>query len=271
MTAPTRTRTPSDAPSRGTPKAPLRMDPRLRRRRIEVLRQEGRRRLRSLAAAGGVVVLAGGAALATRTPLLDVDYVDVRGIEQVERAELLRATGLDAKPQLVDVRTSEVVRLAEALPCIADARAEKVWPGTVRLHVEERTAVAAVPADGGGWALLDEDGLVLEVMPERPPGPALAGLAPAPAPGQVLRGADGVLAVAAALPAAVRDKVAEVRAAKGGHVDLQLVPSGMVKLGPPDDVAAKLRSLETMLTKADLRRLAVLDLRVPSAPVVTRR
>lgn len=251
----------------------VRIDPRIKRRRIEVLRSEGRKRLRNFTAAIGVVALAAGAVGATRSPLLDVDYVDVTGIEHTPRQELLAVTGLDAHPLLIDLDTEALAAAARRLPWVATAKAVKEWPGTVRLEVTERVVRAVVRTETGQWALADVEGRILEVVPERPPGvPAISKAGLPGAPGTALGEAGAApLVVAAALPEGVRDKVGEVVAAEGGTIELNLWPSGTVRLGPPDQLPAKMDALATMLTKADLRRLAVLDLRVPSAPVLTRR
>lgn len=252
--------------------ARARIDPRIRQRRNDVLRREGRRRLRHLTAAAAVVAVAAGAVVATRSPLLDVDYVDVRGAEHTPRAELLKVTGLDGSPLLIDLSTDEVARRAQRLPWVAEAQAKKEWPATIRLEVKERVATATLPGENGQWVLVDEGGRILEALPQRPAEvPAVTGLAPAGVPGSSVGPvARASLQVAASLPGEVRPRVAEV-VAVGGEVELKLLPSGTVRLGPPDLLRAKMEALVTMITKVDLRRLQVLDLRVPSAPVLTRR
>ncbi|HEX2038748.1 MAG TPA: FtsQ-type POTRA domain-containing protein [Acidimicrobiales bacterium] len=261
--------TPTPVPARPR----VRVDPRIHRRRAAVLRDEGRRRFRALASAAAVVGLALAAAGATRSPLMDVDYVDLQGAEHTARADLLRATGLDRHPQLIDVKTSEVVRRTEALPWVEAARAEKAWPRTVRIRITERTEAAVAAVKGGGWALLDRTGRVLEVGPDRRADIiGVAGIEVAAKPGRTVGApARDALAVAAAVPRHLHDRVRDVTLAPGGELELRLAPSGIVRFGPAEQVAAKVQALETMLAKVDLRRLAVLDIRAPSAPVLTRR
>ena len=251
----------------------VRMDPRIKRRRIDVQRTEGRRRLRTLLAASSVVLVAFGAVAATRSALLDVDYVDVQGAEHAARADLLRATGLDRHPQLIDVRAGEIARRAGAVPWVASAEVEKVWPRTVRITVVERVAVAIAPAAGGGVVLVDRTGRVLEQQPNAPAN--VIALTPTPVavkPGGTIDGdARDALAVAAVVPVHLQDRVREATPTAGGEVELKLAPRGVVRVGPPQQLAAKMRTLETMLAKVDLRRLAVLDIRAPSAPVLTRQ
>jgi cell division protein FtsQ len=249
------------------------MDPRIRRRRVDVQRTEGRRRLRTLLSASAVVCVAFGAVAATRSPLLDVDYVDVQGAEHTARADLLRATGLDRHPQMVDVRAGEVARRAATVPWVASVEVEKAWPQTVRIRVVERIAVAIAPAPGGGIVLLDRSGRVLERRPDAPPN--VIAVTPSPIavrPGRTIDGAArDALAVAAAVPVHLQDRVREATPTAGGEVELKLAPRGVVRVGPPQQLAAKVRTLETMMAKVDLRRLAVLDIRAPSAPVLTRQ
>ncbi len=130
-----------------------------------------------------------------------------------------------------------------------------------------------MPADGA-WAVVDGAGRVLEVAVAKPAGLPVLGAVPSPGrPGSMLAPASAVaLRVAAALPAEVRARVADVAAVAGGEIELQLVPAGsVVRLGRPVDLEAKLQSLTTLLTRADLAGVAVVDVRVPRAPVLTRR
>jgi hypothetical protein len=64
--------------------------------------------------------------------------------------------------------------------------------------------------------------------------------------------------------------VAAVAVGAGG-LELQLRDGGVVRLGPPDQVAAKLAAAVTVLEQARPGGDIVLDVRVPAAPVLTRR
>lgn len=250
------------------------MDPRIRQRRIEVTRDQGRHRLRLVA---GVLAVAAAIALAvgaTRSPLFDVDYVDVRGMVRTERRQVVAAGRLGDHPALVDVDTAAVARRVEALPWVLRAEARRDWPGTVRVVLTERRPVASVPAGEGRWALVDASGRVLEVGTDMPAGlPVIGNVAVPGRPGTSVEPAAGPsLRVAAALPSAIRPRVADVAVHAGGEVELQLVPpGGIVRLGRTDDLRRKLEALATVLERADLSRLAVVDVQVPAAPVLTRR
>ncbi len=249
------------------------MDPRIRQRRVDVARQEGRRRRWLLVVVASLLVAAGAAVGATRSPLLDVDRVEVRGAARTPPNALIAAGGLQGRPLMVDVDARRVSRRVEALPWVLRARTIRAWPDTVVVEVTERAPAAVVRA-GVAWAVVDATGRVLDAGATRPPDlPALNG-APAPgAPGTSLPGAGtGSLAVVAALPPALHGRVSEIRTTPGGEVLLQLnPPGGEIRLGRPENLDFKLSSALTVLEKADLSRLAVLDVRVPTAPVLTRR
>src|SRR4051812_31048214 len=73
----------------------LRIDPRIRERRIAVKRDEGRRRLRVLIGAVSTATVIGGALAATHSALLDVDHVKVEGAARTASADIIHAAGLD--------------------------------------------------------------------------------------------------------------------------------------------------------------------------------
>lgn len=274
----TETRTP-DATRRPTgARAPrpeatprLRMDPRIRERRVAVKRDEGRRRLRLLLVAGGVVLAVGSAYGATRSALFDVDRVEVKGAAATSPEAIRRAGGLHLAPQLADVEPEVVASAVERLPWVQDARVVRHWPGTVEVAVVERVPVAAMPASAGGWALVDRTGRVLEVQPEKPP--TLAGLAapPAPGPGETVgpEARDG-LAVVDALPASLSQVLETVTVAEDGTLSLDLRDLPTVQFGPATQVRPKLVALSTLVARADLRGVRGIDVRVPTAPVLTR-
>lgn len=251
------------------------MDPRFRQRWIEARRQEGRRRFRVLVGVTAVVVLGCGGWAATGSVLLDLDRVVVEGAVHTPADDVRFASGLRRGEPMLDIDEGAADRAVEALPWVREAVVHRQWPGQVRIRLTEREAVAVTPADGGAMALIDGTGRVLDWAAAAPPGlPVLAGLPPAGPPGTTL-GADGVatLQVAVALPPELRSRTAGLAPApgSGGEVELRLNPEGMVRLGPPEDLDAKFTAIRAVLAEVDLRNLAVLDVRRPENPVLTRR
>jgi cell division protein FtsQ len=262
--------TPPEAPPRqDKPAVPI--DPRIRQRRIEVRRDEGRRRRRViLILVGFVLVLLLGWGI-IHTPLVDVDTFRVTGTTRTTPELVVAASGLHKGMPMLDVHVDTARQKVQAMPWVLKAKVERHWPGTVTIDVRERQPVAALAAPAG-IAVVDGSGRVLAVGPTPPAGvPLLLGLPPAGAPGTHIAGrAADLLAVARAIPPAVVGKVAGVAAADGGQVELRLRPSGVVRLGPPEKLSEKMLAVETVLSQVDLSRLAVLDVRVPASPAITR-
>jgi cell division protein FtsQ len=254
-----------------SPPAVSRMDPRIRQRRVDVRRQEGRRRLKALIVLLAVTVLAGAGWAAARSPLLDVDHIEFEGAVRTPLEEVAAATGLRLGAAMVDVDERAVAAGVESLPWVRTAVVHREWPGTLVIRVDERDARAAVPRDGDRWALIDGNGRVLADVEVQPEGLVrIEGLEALPAPGGTVPDAASALAVAAALTPEMAGRTEAVAVVESGHVELKLNPRGTVRLGPAQDLGAKLRSTETVLSSVGIEDLAVLDVRLPSSPVLTR-
>jgi len=242
---------------------------------VDARREEGRHRLRVLVAVSAVVVTGCGGWGLTRSPLFDVDTVVVDGATHLSADDVRLASGLRHGQPLADVDERAVARAVETLPWVREASVGRRWPGTVTIRLSERGVVAATPGIDGGFALVDSSGRVLELAAAVPPGTVeLTGLPPIGGPGSRL-GAEGVatLSVAVALPPSLASRTAGVEPEPGttGGVELRLMPSGTVKLGPPENLDKKFAAVAVVLAQVDVRNLAVLDVRRPESPVLTRR
>lgn len=249
----------------------LSMDPRIRERRVAIRRDEGRRRLHLLLGAAAVLAAVAASWGVTRSPLLDVDSVRVSGATTTSHDDIRRVSGLDAKPQLADVDPVVVAARVERLPWVQAARVERHWPGTVEVTLVERTALAAVPSAAGGWALVDRTGRVLGATPEPPPGMVQVAATPAPPPGHEV-GVDvrSSLSVLEVLPPSLSDRVNGLTVAGDGTLDVHAVDLPVIHFGPPSQVRPKLVALATLVARTDLRGVKAIDVRVPTAPVLTR-
>lgn len=254
------------------------VDPRIEERRARVRRDEARRRLRILVLGGGLVsaVLAGHGV--TRSPLLDVDTVAVDGGSRTSATEVARAAGLNGRRQLADVDPVVAADRIERLPWVYKATVTRHWPGRVEVALLERTPVAAVAvagADGaaGGWALVDGTGRVLEHTGALPEGMATVEVPDvAPPPGaRVAPPGLRAIAVLEQLPLSLQDRVTRVVVVPPDHLELALADGPPVRFGPAVQVRAKLVALATVLGRKDLRGVTAIDVRVPTAPVLTRQ
>lgn len=259
------------AQQRTRARPPIPPHPRIRQRRVEVRRDEGRRRLRILVIGLGVAALVGAGYGVTRSTLLDVDMVHLRGATNTARHEVLAAAGLDQRRAMIDIDEESIAARVEALPWVKAATVVRRFPGTIDVTLQERTPVAAVPAGAAGWALVDDDGRVLAHHPEPPPGLARVEAAPAGPPGsRVPTATRAALQVLQSLPEVLSGRVPSVRVADGGSMELRLDGKVPVAFGLPNRAEAKLVALATLVQKADLARVRSIDIRVPTAPVLTR-
>jgi cell division protein FtsQ len=250
---------------------PASIDPRLRARRIAVQRDEGRKRLRRL---GGLGVVAGVALLTfgvTRSPVLDVDRVQVQGAPHTPADAVQRASGIRRHAPMTDVDLDRARRGVLALPWVRTVSVTRSWPATVKIVVTERVAVAAIAAGNAGFSLVDGDGRVLESSSTLPTGYVLLVNIPTPgAPGtNVDPSGSDALDVARSMPASLRTKVSTIVPGADG-VSLRLLAGGVVRLGDDNDLGTKLRAADTVLGEADMTDVCTVDVRVASAPSLTR-
>lgn len=254
-----------ERPSPAGPAAPP--HPRIRARRAEVARSAGLRRLRRLNVLLAVVCAAVWVGVVLRSPLLDVDRVQVVGAARTAAADVRAASGVDPGEEMVAVDLGAAAEGVRALPWVDEARVQRTWPGTVRITVTERTAVAAAPGPGG-WTLLDADGRALEVVPSAAGLPRVDVGAP-PAPGErVGEGGRELLGALAGLPPALADLVGEAGEGPDG-IELALADGFRVVLGDASELGDKASAALAVREQADRDRGCRIDVRVASAPVLT--
>lgn len=242
---------------------------RLRRRRVEVRRDRGRRRLRRLVAFGVLaLVLAAGWAL-LRSPLLAVDRLEVSGSAHVDRAAVAAAAGIAPGVAMMDVSPGEAADRLEALPWIERATVRREWPNRVTVVLVDRVPVAQV-ASGKSFALVDAAGRVLESGVGRAADlPLLAGR-DAVEPGERISSAGPLLVTAAALPESVKRRTESISFTRAGTVAITLTDEGVVTLGRAEDHDAKFASLDAVLDHVGaLGAGCTLDVSVPTAPTLT--
>jgi cell division protein FtsQ len=243
--------------------------PRVWQRRVAVLREQGRRRLRWVVAGVAVLVVLCVVLLVLHTPLLALRNATVHGAQHTGTQAVLAEAGLLDDPPLIDVDPSTVAARVERLPWVAHAVVVRHWPVSVTITVTERVALGSVAAPGGGVAVVDASGRVLAWQSSAPPGPVLvAPVTPGP-PGTVLaRAARPALEVASALPPSLAGRVRHVTADAQGMVTLDLGGGVRAVLGSVAAVQAKLTALASVLAGAPVSGPAVIDVTVPDEPTV---
>jgi hypothetical protein len=256
------------------PRAPI--DPRILQRRVQVRRDEGRRRLHLLIAVAGVAALVVAAWGVTRSPLMSLDRVQVRGAVHTTPAQVVAAAGLHHGQAMTDLREGGIAHRVDRLPWISHTHVVRRWPGTVVITISERAPRLTVAKAGHGWQVLDRSGRVLETTLVPLPGlPRIEGLSTRAAPGQVIEPTlRPALAVAVAIPVDRLGRLPAVLPRPDGSVSVSIWPTGTIDLGPPVQVGEKLKSAFLVLdhlatTKTDPRTIKMIDVRVPGSPTLT--
>ncbi|MEZ5180433.1 MAG: FtsQ-type POTRA domain-containing protein [Acidimicrobiales bacterium] len=258
----------SETLARGRVAATPLIDPRLRDRRIEVARDRGRRRLRRVLALVAVLVVVGAAVAATRSPLLDVDRIVVRGVEGAQAEQVRDASGIALGDALVDLDAGAAARRIEQVPWVASATVARGWPDRVEVRVRARQPVAVA---GTGRRAVQVDATGRAIAPAVEGGELPTVDAAAPELGErVPDGSRTAVAVLAGLPEDLRAEVAEVG---GGARDLELVLRDGIEVAWGDDgqQTAKADALAALLGQRDRPTFARIDVSVPRASTVTFR
>ncbi len=254
------------------------IDPRIRERRREIRRHEGRRRLRRLGVLTASGTRAAGGALVVLSPVLDVDRVVVRGAVRTDPAEVERASGIDVGDPMVTLARTRAAKEVETLPWVARATVARSWPGTVIVSIDERTAVAVAVAVDGRRVLLDAGGRQLGLADEDDQGlalPIVEGLPVEPAPGRsVDAGATGALELAGRLVAAFPGATVVVTVDRSA-LEARIAPVGSAEVravvGTSDRLADKVLALVSVVEQSGAATVpVVVDIRAPDAPALTR-
>jgi cell division protein FtsQ len=241
------------------------IDPRIRDRRIKVLRTQGRRRLRwtiGLIVIGAVVAVAW---VVTHSSLLEVGRIRVTGAQQAAPAAVQRAAGVRGDPILF-VDTGAVEHRVEQVAWVDKARVERSLGGEVDIHVTERRPAAWVRRAPDRVAMVDVHGRVLADAPAPPPGlPEITGLRAVPRAGRDIA-PNAAARVLEKLPPALGLRTTRITV-DGDAVTLGVKDGPEVRLGSPRDVAAKARSALAVLAATEGAPPRYIDVRVPAAPV----
>ena len=173
----------------------------------------------------------------------------VTGTHLVPRSEVLAVAGVEPGTPLIRVNTAQVAARIDTIRQVRSALVSRSWPDRVVIVVRERTAAALALSGrpGGGYDLVDADGVVVQWVASRP---ADLPLYPTAAPVTSLRG-DPDLAAAAAvlgeLPAWLRHSVASVTAPDPDQVTLRLAGGITVLWGGTDRAGAKAAELAVLM------------------------
>jgi cell division protein FtsQ len=178
--------------------------------------------------------------------VLGVKTITVRGVHTITAAQVRTAAKITNGTPLVRLDKAAVLHGVEALPGVASATVSTSYPSTVVITVTERIAIGYVKNAATAYALVDRTGYQFQRVGTAPTHLPLFVVAT----GAHARATGGAVAtVAAALPAAVRAKVASIQALDPQAITLLLTDDRVVQWGSADRSADKARILPALLKR----------------------
>jgi cell division protein FtsQ len=212
-----------------------------------------------------VVALVAVAYGISRSPVLAVDTLQVRGTSHLTPAQVTAAAGIHDGDAMTWIDTGAAVDRIEALPYVRRATLVREWPRTVRIAVRERAPAAWIDAPGGR-ALVDRAGRILETVEAAPQGlPQLLGAKVVPLPGGRIDTV-GAARVAGALTGLAAAGTESVEATEHGVV-LHLRSGPQIRMGHATEIGVKLRAALAVLRASEGRPLTYVDVSAPTNPV----
>ena len=248
-----------DAPSGSQPGVPAGPQPGVPSGPRPGSRPVPRFRRRRLAAVAAVLAIALGGLSAWAllgSGLFAVRSVVVTGTSLVPESEVLSVAAVRPGTPLIQVNTGQVAARVLTIPQVAGVRVSTSWPNRVVIAVQERVPVLAVAMPGGGFDLIDGNGVVVRSASVRPASTPLFAAASAPAAAALagstaaLTGDPDVSAAAAVLselPLSVRSGVTTVTASAPDQVTVLLRSGVTIVWGSAADAAAKAQELTALL------------------------
>ncbi|WP_327085828.1 FtsQ-type POTRA domain-containing protein [Nonomuraea sp. NBC_01738] len=196
-----------------------------------------------------VGVVGSAAWLVFFSPVLGVRNVEIVGNLTVAADQIKQQAAVEELHPMATVDLAGVEARVLGIRQLATAKAERVWPSTLKIEVAEREPVAVVPVQGKA-ALVDAQAVVIEVRAVGPPRlPVLHVDRPGPGDPATM----AALKVVAGLPEVLAGKVKQVRAPSAEAISLELNDGRTVVWGGADRATDKAEILTTLLKrKADV-------------------
>ncbi len=248
------------------------IDPRMAKRREAVAEENTKRRFRSLLIVVGIVLSVFALVGLFRSPLLDVDRVEVKGAKHTTVVSILNATGVATQghPMIAVDRFALAAKVAR-LPWVATAQVDRRWPNTLRIQITERVPIGAIGAPGG-VALLDGTGRILGIVAAQPARTvAIVAQDKVGNPGETVgRGLRDALAVLHALSAPLAQQAETIHRLPGkiATYDVTLKGGVTIRFGEASQLARKMTAAEAVFA-VEHAAGTIIDVRVARSPAVT--
>lgn len=221
-----------------------------------------RRRLWQLGAA--LVVLAALAAgswwALWRSDWFLVERVVVAGVEERWEESIRAAAAVPMSRPLVEVDVAGAQRSVREVGIVRDVRVVRSWPTTIAIEVTPRVPVLAARQPGGGVAIVDEEGVTIEVVSAAPEElPTVRAAGESGASPEAYRSASRVMS---ALPDGLLSQVTRATVSSADLVTLDLGDRTVV-WGGPEEAELKASVVAALLGSG----AQYVDVSAPRSPV----
>lgn len=200
-----------------------------------------------------------------------VQRVVVTGLVHESTRDVEVVTHLDSHPPMIDLDNAALAADVEKLPWVLSASVREQWPHTVDITVVPETACGVAHGAHGALFLVGGDGRALSEVSVSRSLPLLVAVgATAASPWPFTGWAKSAARVAAELPPAFADQVAQVTITRDDDVRLSLTSPLTIDLGAPTDLGAKFAAIAAVLARPDLLHAGdTVDVSVPGSPTVS--
>ena len=245
------------------------IDERIARRRAEVRSARRFARLRRTLLVAFLGALIGTGVWFEQSEHATVTEVRVLGATRLEVGAIAEASGIEVGDPALRIRPTSVARGIEQLTLVRTATVLRPGLRTVVIEVRERAPVYGA-AHRGTTVLVDRDGVVVDRGSE--PGlPTVRLASPPPAPGSLVA-SHAALANAhrawTGLSGPLRSRVVAMDAPDEDGLELVLDTGQVVRFGRAEQLEEKVRALGAILDDVAGSEVILIDVRVPSFPVV---
>lgn len=242
-----------------------------RRRAVPALRPS-RRLLVMLGTLAVFAAMGAGAAWAWRSPLFEVNNVEVVGNARVPTETILAQTDLLGR-KMFTADLAEAQQAIYAIPLLVSVRVERDWPDTVRVVVEERQPWGTWE-QGGVRYTIDRDGVVIGTTNPPPEGsPVIVSEAQERlelGDRVDFRAVDAAAEIYDRLPRQLGTTVAEVRFLGRNGIQVTTADGQVGLLGDSGSIGYKLATWAAVTAEAQRQGInySSIDLRYGNRPVL---
>ncbi|MFD9665429.1 cell division protein FtsQ/DivIB [Rhodococcus sp. NPDC059968] len=210
---------------------------------VETPRRPWYRRPAVMGVVGVVVVVALGL-VAWFTPLLSVRETDVAGATSISEEQIRQVLAVPQGQPLLRVDTEGAAQRVAAIPKVASARVQRVYPSTIRVTVTERVPVVFVDSPGGTH-LFDAKAVDYEIAPPPPGVPRLV----TETPGWGDPSTEAAIEVLESMPPQLRGQVGQVAAKSISDISVTLLDGRIVVWGGTEKSERKAAVTLPLLTQ----------------------